>query len=87
VLLESLACGTPVVSTPVGGMPEVLRPFEPNLVTVDATAGAIADRLIAYFTGKLILPDRESCRDYAVRNYDWQIIAPRVQEILLRPLG
>jgi glycosyltransferase involved in cell wall biosynthesis len=87
VLLESLASGTPVLSTPVGGMPEVLRPFEPNLVTVDATAGAIADRLIAYFTGKLVLPDRESCRDYAVQNYDWQIIVPRVQEVLLRPLG
>jgi glycosyltransferase involved in cell wall biosynthesis len=86
VLLESLASGTPVLSTPVGGMPEVLRPFEPNLVTADATAGAIGDRLIAYFTGKLALPDRESCRDYAVQNYDWQIIAPRVQEVLLRPL-
>jgi glycosyltransferase involved in cell wall biosynthesis len=81
VLLESLAAGTPVMSTPVGGMPEVLRPFEPNLVTADATAGAIADRLIEYFTGKLVLPDRASCRDY-----DWQIIAPRVQEVLLRPL-
>jgi glycosyltransferase involved in cell wall biosynthesis len=86
VLLESLASGTPVLSTPVGGMPEVLRPFEPDLVTADATAGAIADRLIEYFTGKLGLPDRESCRDYAVQNYDWQIIAPRVREILLRPL-
>jgi glycosyltransferase involved in cell wall biosynthesis len=87
VLLESLACGTPVMSTPVGGMPEVLRPFEPNLVTIDATAGAIAERLTEYFTGKWVLPDRERCRDYAVQHYDWQIIAPRVREILLRPLG
>jgi glycosyltransferase involved in cell wall biosynthesis len=86
VLLESLACGTPVLSTPIGGIPEVLRPFEPNLVTANPTANAIADRLIAYLTGGLVLPDRQSCRDYAVQNYDWQIIAPQVRAVLLKPI-
>jgi glycosyltransferase involved in cell wall biosynthesis len=87
ILLESLASGTPVLSTPVGGMPEVLRPFDPNLVCEDRSAGAIADRLQSILTGAIKLPERSACRDYAVTHYDWKIIAPRVREILLAPLA
>lgn len=87
ILLESLACGTPVLSTPIGGMPEVLRPFHPELVTESPDPAAIADRLIDFFTGNLSLPKRQDCREYAVRHYDWQIIAPQVRDILLQPLS
>lgn len=87
ILLESLACGTPVISTPVGGMPEVLRPFDPNLVCEARSSEAIADRLTAILSGTIALPDRSACRDYARTHYDWNIIAPRVREILLEPLA
>jgi glycosyltransferase involved in cell wall biosynthesis len=83
ILLESLASGTPVISTPVGGMPEVLRPFDPNLVCEDRSAKAIADRLQAILSGQIKLPERSVCRDYAVNHYDWKIIAPQVRSVLL----
>jgi glycosyltransferase involved in cell wall biosynthesis len=85
ILLESLACGTPVLSTPVGGMPEVLRPFQPTLVTETPDADALANRIVELLTGAIPLPDRAACREYAVRNYDWKIIAPKVREVLLMP--
>jgi glycosyltransferase involved in cell wall biosynthesis len=86
ILLESLACGTPVLSTPVGGMPEVLRPFQPTLVTETPDADALATRIVDLLTGGIPLPDRAACREYAVRNYDWKIIAPKVREVLLMPV-
>jgi glycosyltransferase involved in cell wall biosynthesis len=85
VLLESLACGTPALCTPVGGMPEVVEPFYPALVTQAADENAIAERLIDFLSGRLELPSREACREYAVSNFDWKAIAPRVREVLLQP--
>jgi glycosyltransferase involved in cell wall biosynthesis len=83
ILLESLASGTPVLSTPVGGMPEVLRPFQPALVTEATEADAIGTRLIDFLTGTICLPEREDCREYAVCKYDWKILAPKVRDVLL----
>jgi glycosyltransferase involved in cell wall biosynthesis len=84
VLLESLACGTPVLCTPVGGMPEVLNAFCPDLITESAREVAIADRLCDLLTGKISLPSRLACREYASSRFDWQIIAPQVRDVLLR---
>ncbi|HEY9825754.1 MAG TPA: glycosyltransferase family 4 protein [Stenomitos sp.] len=85
ILLESLACGTPVLSTPVGGMPEVLSPFSPQLLSKSATASAIAQQLSLLLSGTLSLPTREECRDYAARKFDWQKVAQDVKQILLQP--
>ena len=85
ILVESLACGTPALSTPVGGMPEILHPLDEALVTESIESSAIAQRLIEFLTGDRPLPTRETCRQYAVENFDWSVIAPKVQKVLLMP--
>ncbi len=82
-VVESLACGTPVLCTPVGGMPEILEPFSPNLITSSIEASAIAEKLEEVLLGKVPIPSREDCRQYAVTNYDWNKIAQQVRSILL----
>ena len=67
VLLESLACGTPLVATPVWGSPEVVRVPEAGLLVAERSDEAIAAgaaRLLA------ALPDRAATRRYGER-YDW----------------
>lgn len=82
-VLESLACGTPALCTPVGGMPEILEPFSPNLITASTDATAIAERLEALLIGKVPMPSREACQEYAAKNFDWQNIAQKVRKVLL----
>lgn len=83
VLLESLACGTPALCTPIGGMPEVLEPFSPDLITASPEATDIAERLEQVLTGKVLMPSRTACREYATNNFDWQKIAQQVRQVLL----
>jgi glycosyltransferase involved in cell wall biosynthesis len=46
VLLESLACGTPVVATHVGGAPEIVRHREDGLLVPFGDAAALRDALL-----------------------------------------
>ena len=43
---EALACGTPVVGTPIGATPELLAGIDPLLVAADATPEGIAAAVV-----------------------------------------
>jgi glycosyltransferase involved in cell wall biosynthesis len=82
-IIESLACGTPVLCTPVGGMPEILEPFSPHLITSSTAVPAIAEKLEDILLGKLPMPSRSDCRQYILNNFDWHKIALQVRSVIL----
>jgi glycosyltransferase involved in cell wall biosynthesis len=81
ITVESLASGTPVLVTPVGGLPEAVAGLSPNLVLRATGAEAIAEGLGAALDGSLKLPDAQACRDYARANFDNSVIAKRVAAV------
>jgi glycosyltransferase involved in cell wall biosynthesis len=84
VALESLACGTPVVVTDCGGLPEAVAGLDPSLVVQSSSAGALADRLTAGARGAL--PDRNACRSYA-QGFSWSASARANQAVYERVLS
>ena len=64
VLLEALACGTPVVATAVGGMPEIVREPDAGRLVQERTPEAIAAALRAVLADP---PARAAVRAYAER--------------------
>ncbi len=81
ITVESLASGTPVLVTPVGGLPEAVAPLSRNLVLPEVGADAVADGLIGALDGTLALPTEQQCRDYARDNFDTSVIARRVARV------
>ncbi|MBF2066353.1 MAG: glycosyltransferase family 4 protein [Calothrix sp. C42_A2020_038] len=82
-MVESLACGTPVICTPIGGMPEILEPFSRDLISTSPSEGDIAETLEQALLGKILVPSSHECREYATANFDWSKIAQKVRAVLL----
>jgi glycosyltransferase involved in cell wall biosynthesis len=67
VLLESMACGTAVVASPIPGNPEVVGAPEAGVVAAANTAEAIADAVREWSANPI---DRSATRAYAER-FGW----------------
>lgn len=80
IAAESLAAGTPVLVTPVGGLPEVVGPLASSLVLDGAETADIAEGLTAWADGRLAMPDAAACRDYAHRIFSWEAGTQRLSD-------
>lgn len=75
ITLESLAAGTPVLVTPVGGLPEAVRELSASMVLDGSTPEDLAHGLIGALTGTRPLPSPHACESYVREHHDWSVIA------------
>jgi glycosyltransferase involved in cell wall biosynthesis len=78
---EALACGTPVLATAAGALPELLEPVDPMLVATDSTSRALAtavNRLLADPARLRSAGERGHARITA--SMGWDVVAERYIE-------
>lgn len=76
VTLEALSCGTPVIGSNMGGMRDVIN----ERVGILVRAGNVQElhnALIEIKTRNL----RKNCRDFVLKNYDWDIISDKYLDL------
>jgi glycosyltransferase involved in cell wall biosynthesis len=81
IVAESLAAGTPVVTTGVGGLPETLADLAPQCVVHEPGPRSLGEAIGAALGGRLPLPDLTACVRHARERFDWAIVADRVRAV------
>jgi glycosyltransferase involved in cell wall biosynthesis len=87
VLLESMACGTPMVSFDVGGVPDLVRPDITGHLAQPENAQDLRDGIIRLLEDEPLRHSmRQQCREIALKEYAVELEVQRYIELYRRLL-
>lgn len=82
IILEAMACGTPVLATPVGGVPDVIKDEETGFIMEDNSPECIARNVIRALNYPKLDQIVGNARAIIEREYTYQAALKRYKQIL-----
>jgi glycosyltransferase involved in cell wall biosynthesis len=76
IALEALSAGRPVLATPAGAIPEILRKFEPSWLSRSPAVDDIAELLRRFLAGRLPEHDPAYLHKLTHQQYSRELLAP-----------
>lgn len=87
VLIESMACGTPVVASRTGGIPEILTGAFQSGLFEPGNAEELCDRLINRLNWRDTSPQLgKQCRDYVLSTFRYDHMVNNIENVLLKSI-
>ncbi|OKH52137.1 hypothetical protein NIES2101_16005 [Calothrix sp. HK-06] len=84
VTIESLACGTPVIATPIGASPEILNKLGKDFLFRDSTPEAIAEGINNWLSQGFNPNIRKRCMNYCIDNFSQKGISYELEKAFLQ---
>ena len=82
VMIEAMSCGTPVLATPVGAIPSIIRDNETGFIMENNSPTCIAANVIRILNTPSIEKIAENARLYTRENFTFECAVTRIKEVI-----
>jgi glycosyltransferase involved in cell wall biosynthesis len=83
-VLEAMACGTPVLATPVGGIPDIIEDGETGFIMEDNSPGCIAKNVIMALEHQNLDEIAMNARKMVEKKYAYEVAVENYRNLLIK---